>query len=67
MKLVTVNNTLLKSIIVLHKTNFTPMGHYQLNLIQITYYGKTWPQSSLKQCGFVMRHYLSRSNVHVLG
>ena len=44
MKSVTVNTTLLKSITVLHKTDFTLMGHYQLNLIQITYYQKTWPQ-----------------------
>ena len=49
MKSVTVNTTLLKSITVLHQTDFTPMGCYQLNLIQMTYYRKTLPQSSLKQ------------------
>ena len=38
MKSVTVNTTLLKSTTVLHKTDFTIMGHYQLSLIQITYY-----------------------------
>ena len=37
MKLVTVNTTLPKSNTVLHKIDFTPMWHYQLNLIQITY------------------------------
>ena len=52
MKSVAVNTTLLKSITVLHKTDFTTMGHYQLNLIQITHYRKTWPQSSLKQCRY---------------
>ena len=48
MKSVTVNTTLLKSITILYKTDFTPMGHCQLNFIQITYHPKTWPQSSLK-------------------
>ena len=67
MKSVTVNTTLLKSITVLHKTDFTPMGHYQLNLIQVTYFQKTLPQSSLKQCRYIIRHYLHHFNMHVLG
>ena len=67
MKSVTVNTILLKFNTVLQKTDFTSMGHYQLNLIQITYYRKTWPQSSLKQCRFIIRYYLRHSNMHVLG
>ena len=66
-KSITVNTTLLKFITILHKTNFTPMGHYQLNLIQIIYYRKTWPQPSLKQCRYIIQHYLRHSNMHVLG
>ena len=45
MKSVTVNTTLLKSITVLPKTDFTPMGHNQLKVIQITYH----PKHGLKQ------------------
>ena len=67
MKSVSVGTTLLKSITVLHKTDFTPMGHYQLNLIQITYYRKTWPQSIFRQCRYIIQHYLRHSNMHALG
>ena len=66
-KSVTINTTQLISVTVLHKTDFTPMEHYQLNLIQITYYRKTWPQSSLMQCRYIIRHYLRHFNMHVLG
>ena len=38
MKSVTGNTTLLTSITVLYKTDFTPIGHYQLNLILLTCY-----------------------------
>ena len=67
MKSVAVNTTLLKSITVLHKTDFTTMGHYQLNLIQIHIIEKHGLNQVFSNVDIILLHYLSHFNMHVLG